>query len=97
MARARLSPVGHDLGLALTVALTLLFEAILCWVLARTHGVAADGRVWLTLALVASPLLLAMIAIAVSLAARPARVRWAVAALFLLVPPALFATGAFHG
>ena len=86
-------PVGRrnwsDIGLAVTIVLAVPLAMIveeLSLIMARNSATWGELGV---LALFAAPLITTWAAIAISLASRPLKFRLAVAALLLLVPPAL--------
>ena len=76
-----------DLGMALSVALAVVYGVIV-WDLGRVmvEGVASQ-RAFAVLGLFATPLLTTWVAIAIWLASRPVWLKLTVAALLLLAPP----------
>ena len=96
------APVGktrarHEVGLVLVVGCAFLLALVTEWLAQFFLGELSDPFSLATLALMAAPLLLTYIAIAISLARRPLWLRVSIAIFLLLVPPALVFSGAFHG
>jgi hypothetical protein len=85
-----------DAGLALSIVLAVPLAMIVEGLGVIMVENAAGWREFGVLGLFSIPLLTAWAAIALSLSARPLRLRLSVAALLLLAPPALL-LGAFNG
>ena len=80
-----------DTGLALCIALAVVFAVIVEDLVAMMLANSATWRELAVLGLFAVPLVTGWVAIALSLSARPAWLRLSVAALLLLVPPLILA------
>jgi hypothetical protein len=79
----------RDAGLALCVVLAMIFAVIIEYLAAIMVTHSAGSGEFAVLSVFAVPLVTVWVAIAISLADRRLWVRWAVAALLLLVPPLL--------
>jgi hypothetical protein len=77
----------RDTGLALSIALAMIFAVIVEDLIAVMVAHSASWSELSVLSLFAVPLVTGWVAIAISLADRPLWVRWSVAVLLLLVPP----------
>ena len=83
-------------GLALCILLAVVFGVIVEGLVALMVENSANWRELAVLGLFAVPLVTGWVAVAISLAGRPFWLRLSVAALLLLVPPAVL-FGAFNG
>lgn len=86
-ARPARRPRLRDVGLALSIALAVIFAVIVEDLIAVMLAHSASWSELAVLSLFAVPLGTGWVAIAISLAERPLWVRLGVAALLLLVPP----------
>ena len=86
----------RDAGIAVSILLALPLTLIVEWLGYTMIENAASWGELTVLALFALPLVTALLAIALTLSARPLWLRLSTAALLVLAPPAIL-FGAFHG
>lgn len=76
-----------EYGMALSIALTVVYGVIIAGLSLFMLRNNADGKALAALGIFAIPLFTSWVAIAIWLASRPLWLRWTVAALLLLAPP----------